>query len=327
MNDPRLCMIGAGALSTRRIYPYLGAAGAELAGVCDLDRDKAERNARRFGGRVYTDVEEMLAAEKPDGVIVCVGPAQHAALATRVLRLGFPVYTEKPPAPTAADALAVARVSRATGQLCMTGFKKRHCEAYVRARQWLDGFCPADYYALSIDYASAQYANGAEPRSQFLLDFAIHAIDLVGYLFGDVASVFAFAKGQDAYAVSLRFANGAVGSLNLNCGRSFRVPTEEVELTVRGGHFMTIHNSSCWRISAGEKPVEWREPATFTSAGDSGNDTGHLAELVTFIEALRAPGTNVRSAIAESYKSMVLYEAIRDAAASGEVVAVRYATV
>lgn len=26
-NDPRICIIGAGALSTRRIYPYIGAAG------------------------------------------------------------------------------------------------------------------------------------------------------------------------------------------------------------------------------------------------------------------------------------------------------------
>src|SRR5687768_9051285 len=109
MNEPRLCIVGAGALSTRRIYPYIGAAGAVLSGVCDLDAEKAERNARLFGGRVYSDVEQMLAEQKPDGVIVCTGPGSHARLATQVLRLGYPVYTEKPPAMTARDAMVVVR--------------------------------------------------------------------------------------------------------------------------------------------------------------------------------------------------------------------------
>jgi predicted dehydrogenase len=323
-NDPRLCIVGAGALSSRRIYPYIGAAGAHLVGVCDLDRDKAERNARRFGGTVYTDMPAMLEAEKPDGVIICVGPRQHAELAPVALRLGVPVYTEKPPAPTAAAALEVARVAAETGLLCTTAFKKRYNMAYSRAKEWIAQFPPDDLYSISVDYASRQYANTDE-RSSFLLDFAIHLIDLTAYLFGDVAKVFTFAKGPDAYAVSLKFANGAVGALNFNDGRSFAIPTEEVEISVRGGNFMTIHNSSVWRITEDEQPAEWREPPTFTSAGDSGNETGHLAELVDFVAALRE-GRTTRSNIYESYKSMVLYEAIRDSAASEQVVTVHYET-
>jgi UDP-N-acetylglucosamine 3-dehydrogenase len=320
MDDPRLCIVGAGSLSTRRIYPYIGAAGAQLAGVCDLDREKAERNARRFGGRVYQDLEAMLTAEKPDGVIICIGPEQHAALAPVVMNLGYPVYTEKPPAPSAAKALEVARVSRETGMLCTTAFKKRYAVAYSRAREWIGSFAAEDHLSLSIDYASAQYSN-ADDRSSFLLDFAIHIIDLTGYLFGDVQQVFAFTRDRHAYAVSLQFASGAVGSLNLNDGRSFAVPTEEVEISVRGGNFMTIHNSSCWRITENGKPCEWREPPTFTSGGDSGNETGHLGELVDFVTAIRE-GRTTRSSIHESAKSMLLYEAIKESAETGQVVSV-----
>jgi predicted dehydrogenase len=324
-NDPRLCIVGAGGHATRRIYPYIGAAGAELVGVCDLVRERAETNARRFGGRVYTNVEAMIAAERPDGVILCLGPEGHASVAPMTLRLGVPTYTEKPPAPTAEAALAVARVAKETGVLCTTGFKKRYSVAYVRARRWVDAFAPSDLYSLSFDYGSAHYANDS-PRSSFLLDFAIHAIDLIAYLFGDVAEVFAFSKGQDAYAVSVRFVSGAVGSLNLNDGRSFGIPTEEVELTARGANWMTISNSSRWRIVENGKPTEWREPPTFTSAGDSGYDTGHLAELADFTDALRTGRTTTRSHIGESYKSMALYEAIRDAAETGRVVTVHYDT-
>jgi len=322
IDEPRIAIVGAGNLSSRRIYPYIGAAGARLVGVCDLDQRKAERNARLFGGVAYSDLEEMLRAQTPDGVIICVGPEQHGELAPVAMKMGIPVYTEKPPALTASAALAVARVSRETGVLCTTGFKKRYSAAYTRAREWLGKYAREDFYSISVDYASSAYPNDC-PRRSFLLDFAVHAIDLAGFLFGDVHKVFAFAKGLEAYAVSLQFANGAVGSLNLNGGRSFSVPTEEVEITVKGGNFMTVHNSSCWRITEQGQPIEWREPPTFVSAGDSGLEIGHLAELMDFVVVFRE-GRTTRFDIFESYKSMVLYEAIAASADQGRVIEVQY---
>ncbi len=319
---PRIAIVGAGGLSSRRIYPYLATAGAQLVGVCDLDQERATRNATLFGGTAYSDLERMLDEQKPDGVIICIGPEQHAELAPIVLKKGFPVYTEKPPAASAAAALEVARIAKEAGLLCTTAFKKRYNIAYSRAKEWLSAYDPANFYSLSVDYASDQYGNDC-PRFSFLLDFGLHLIDLVGYLFGDVARVFAFSKGLDAYAVSLQFANGAVGSMNLNCGRSFNIPTEEVELTVKGGNFMTIHNSSIWRISENGKTSEWREPPTFISGGDSGYETGHLAEIVDFLAAIQE-GRTTRSNIYESYKSMVLYEAIAQSAEAGQVVDVVY---
>jgi predicted dehydrogenase len=323
MSDPRLAVVGAGSLSTRRIYPYIGAAGARLVGVCDLVLEKAEANASRFGGRAYTDMVKMLDVEKPDGVIICIGPKEHAELAPVAMKLGIPVYTEKPPALTAADALEVARVSRNTGILCTTAFKKRYNIAYTRARGWIGSLPPESLYSISVDYASGQYPN--EPgRSVFLFDFAIHVIDLICHLFGDAGEVFTFARGEDAYAVSIKFVGGAVGSMNLADGRSFTVPTEEIEITAKGGNFMSIHNSSCWRITENQKPCEWREPPTFSSSGDSGNETGHLAELVDFVDALRECRATTRSNIYESYKTMVLYEAIRESAETAQVVEVSY---
>lgn len=326
MTDPRVCIVGAGQLSSRRIYPYIGLAGGQLVGTCDLDRTKAEQNARRFGGRAYIDLEQMLDTECPDGVIICIGPEEHAVLATRLLQKGIPVYTEKPPALSAVAALEVVRVARKTGVLCMTAFKKRYTHAYARAKEWMNNQWRTDLLSISIDYASGHYANENKPATSFLLDFAIHCIDLIGFLGGEAAEVFCFAQEGHAYAVSLRFRDGGVGTLNLNDGRSFIVPTEEVEITFRGGNFMTIHNSSCWHITENGQPTEWREPPTFTSAGDSGNDTGHLAELTDFLCAIRE-GRGTRSEIAESYKSMVLYEAIKESAETRSLVSVSFETV
>lgn len=325
METIRLAIVGAGALSTRRIYPNIGAAGAVLAAVCDLDEEKARANAERFGGAVYADLGKMLDEVKPDGVIICTGPAGHADLPPVALERRIPVYTEKPPAMSADAALRVARKAAETGVLCTTAFKKRYAACYDRARRWIDGIPPDDLLTLSIDYASAAYSNQSQAR-EFLFDFAIHAIDLVGYLFGGVDEVFAYTRDAHAYVVSLRFASGALGSMNLNDGRSFSIPTEEVEITARGGNFMTVHNSSSWRITQDGRPCEWREPPTFTSSGDSGRDTGHLAEIEDFVAAIRE-GRSTRSNIYESYKSMVLYEAIRESAERSTPIPVRYQAV
>ncbi|MBN2714047.1 MAG: Gfo/Idh/MocA family oxidoreductase [Planctomycetes bacterium] len=319
---PRICIVGAGNLSTKRIYPNIGTAGGKLVGICDLDQDKAKKNSERWGGTVYSELEKMLDTEKPDGVIICIGPEMHAKLSKITIARGIPTYTEKPSAPDAASALEVAKLAKEKNVLCTTAFKKRYNVAYTRAKEFISKFPAEDLYGISIDYCSAQYA----PHRSFIHDFCIHVIDLIGFLGGDIAQVFAFKKDADAYAVSLKFTNGGVGSLSLNDGRSFQIPTEEVEISLRGGNFMSIHNSSQWRIGEGGKCTEWREPPTFTSAGDSGYETGHLAEIEDFFAAIRE-GRTTRSNIYESYKSLVLFDAIVESAESGKVVDIVYETI
>src|SRR5688572_15655231 len=120
----RLGMIGAGNLASRRLYPVLHTIpNLTLAAVCDLDESKARRNAQKFGGeRIYTDHRTMLAEANLDGVVVCVDPRVHESLSIEVMESGLPVYTEKPPAATAAGARRVLETSRRTGKLCVTAF-------------------------------------------------------------------------------------------------------------------------------------------------------------------------------------------------------------
>ena len=70
----------------------------ELAAVCDLDLEKAKTYGEQFGfARAYSDLEEMVAREKPDG-IVAVTPIEYTEeVAGRIMRLGLPLVIEKPP--------------------------------------------------------------------------------------------------------------------------------------------------------------------------------------------------------------------------------------
>ena len=86
---------------------------------------------------------------------------------------------------------------------------------------------------------------------------------------------------------------------------------------------MRIHNGTEYKICENGKCVEWREPSTFMSSGDSGYDTGILTELMDFFTAVRE-GRTTRSNIFESCKTMLLYEAIVESAAGGCVVEIDY---
>ena len=70
--------------------------------------------------------------------------------------------------------------------------------------------------------------------------------------------------------------------------------------------------------------LEWREPPTYISQGDSGYETGHLAEIEDFVAALVEKRTTSRSAIYDSYKSVVLHDAIRLSAETGQIVVPMY---
>lgn len=324
----RVGIIGAGQLSSRRIYPCLHALPVDLAAVCDLDHTRADRIARAFGGEaVYTDYRAMLAAATLDAVIICVGPDLHHRLAIDALEAGLPVYTEKPPAVRAADAYEVLAASRRAGKICMTGFKKRFAPAYRKAKAAIDDPSFGEPTLLSIDYCcGSTYRNDpADPRSQFLLDFCVHIIDLSRYLFGEVAEVSARKKGDTAYAVTLLFRNDALGTLSMTSHRAWDVSCEKVEATGGPGQFLTCANSvemvhyARGDRDAGAQIRAWHSPSFSTAGADSLRETGFLGELEEFVSCVR-DGREPESSIASSAETMRLYEAIAQAAHDGQPV-------
>ena len=108
----------------------------DLVAVCDIDEEKAQRNARNFGARrVYTDMNKMLDTEELDGVFT-IGPApQQYQLAPVVLSRGLPVYTEKPSANTSAEARELAELAEANNTWGQVGFMKRFADVYTIAKE------------------------------------------------------------------------------------------------------------------------------------------------------------------------------------------------
>lgn len=320
-HDLRLGIIGAGNLASSRIYPCLHALPVELVAVCDLDRARAERNARKFGGQqVYTDHRRMLAEAELDAVVICVGPEAHHTLAIEAMEAGLPVYTEKPPAITAAAAREVLEASRSLHKICMTAFKKRFAPVYQKARTAIIEGNFGTPTLLSVNRASGPYSNQPDnPRSQFLLDFCIHTIDLARYLCGEVAEVYARKSSESTYAVHLSFRNGAFGLLALSAHGNWSVSMEKVELTGAPGQFLSIENSIQFLRFSHKTPVDWHIPNFSTAGGDSLVETGFLPELAAFVAAVQ-DGHEPESSISSAYRTMCLYEAISRSAREQRII-------
>ena len=326
MERVTLGIIGAGNLSTRKIYPSLSyIPEVKLAAVCDLDENKAKRNAEKFGANmVFTSMEKMLAQAELDAVIICIGPEQHARLTPIVLYAGLPVYTEKPPAVDAAGALAVARVAEETGNLCMTAFKKRYTPLYVRLKEQMNKPEFGKPSMLVMQRSFSRYSN-TSPRSSFLSDFCIHLIDLAPWLMGRVTAVHALSPEPNTWAIQLAFASGAVGSLAFSAHTNGIYPDEQITiygeddamLFVRDGHSLTLAHNRVYRML---------HQINLTTAGQEGLvESGFLPEIQAFIKAVQTNNPSVvQSDIASSYRSMLVHDSIIKSAKAGQWVELQY---
>lgn len=80
---------------------------AEIAGICDARPERMEAARRNFAipqDRIFTDLAKCLETTRPDIVILCPNPSEHAIWTERVAPYGVHVLMEKPFASKLADA-------------------------------------------------------------------------------------------------------------------------------------------------------------------------------------------------------------------------------
>lgn len=216
MADLRVGFVGCGRHSTQNLYPALRYAGLDLAAVCDLDKRKAQRVARQFGAhRCYQDFTTMVDEMELDAVLVCGPPELHFEAALAALERGCHVWIEKPPAPTLAETEQLAAYAGQMGRIMQVGFMMRFAPAYVQLRQIIES---EEFGRPSMIEAKFCCWNVSDHRHH-LMYYGVHILDLVRHLMGEVIELCVLKcerEGQVANAISLRFASGGVGVLNLS---------------------------------------------------------------------------------------------------------------
>jgi myo-inositol 2-dehydrogenase / D-chiro-inositol 1-dehydrogenase len=229
----RLGFVGAGAIARSHMGILAEIPGTSVAAVCDLNVTVAEETAAAAGGAaVYSDVGEMLAAERLDAVFVCTPPGAHLAAAAPAFARGLPVYLEKPLARTAADGEAIVEAWRRSGVVCAVGYQWRSLDVIDRIRAELGGEPPGLVVSRGIGPAqrgrTSSWFEDARASGGVLFELASHDIDLQRAVAGPVAEVQASSAAgllataatgapdlDDTVAVVMRFAGGGLGVVAL----------------------------------------------------------------------------------------------------------------
>src|SRR3954451_2977941 len=96
--------------------------GVDVAWICDLDDDRLERYGRRYPAtRTTSKIDDLLADDDWDAVVIATPIFTHGDLAQRALSAGKHTFVEKPLAASASEADALIGLAADTGLTVMCG--------------------------------------------------------------------------------------------------------------------------------------------------------------------------------------------------------------
>ncbi len=128
---PTIAIVGCGAVTSRYYVPALAALRdrVEVIGLYDSDWMRGQDIARHFSDARLADSFEALLDMAASTVILASPPSAHADQAIAALRTGSHVLCEKPLAPTAGEAAAMASVAEENDRLLCVNMVRRHFPA------------------------------------------------------------------------------------------------------------------------------------------------------------------------------------------------------
>jgi predicted dehydrogenase len=205
--------------------------GAKLETCFDMRAEAAAKFAAANNCRAYTDLNKMLADPKVSIVTIATPSGAHMEPAVAAARAGKHVIVEKPLEITLKRCDRIIAACDQAGVQCGAIFPSRFHDSSVKLKKAIDGgrfgrLALGDAYVKWFR-TQAYYDSGAW-RGTWALDGggalmnqAIHSVDLLTWLMGPVAEIQANAatlaheriEVEDVVVATLRFANGALGTL------------------------------------------------------------------------------------------------------------------
>ena len=130
----RIALAGAGAFGIKHLDALAQIDGVTVTSIVSRRLEQAEEVAAQYGAvHASTDLNDALARDDVDAVILCTPTQMHASQTIAAMRAGKHVQVEIPLADSWADAQEVERVKRETGLVCMVG----HTRRFNPSHQWV----------------------------------------------------------------------------------------------------------------------------------------------------------------------------------------------
>lgn len=195
----RAAIVGWGDVAVVHDEAITAIEGAELVGVVDVDPTRRTDAIQRRGVPAFGSLDELVDAVRPDIVHVTTPHDQHVSVTLAALERGVHVLMEKPLAADLGEGRRVVEAAAATDAKVGVCFQNRYNVSSTQLRELLDSgqlgsirgaFASVvwtrtpGYYRDKPWRGSWQQAGGG-----VLINQAIHTLDLVQWLLGDVVDL------------------------------------------------------------------------------------------------------------------------------------------
>ncbi|WP_188455889.1 Gfo/Idh/MocA family protein [Virgibacillus oceani] len=204
MTKLRVAVIGCGSIAkNRHLVEYNSNPHVEIVAVCDIVETRVQDFANLYQANAYTSYEELLEAEKPDAVSVCLPNYLHAAVSIAALNRGCHVLCEKPMATSREEAEQMIEAAHRNNKKLMIGHNQRFVASHKKAKQLIEQGDAGKIYSFRTTFGHGGPEGwSADGRNSWFFkkdqafigamgDLGVHKADLLRYLlneeFTDVA--------------------------------------------------------------------------------------------------------------------------------------------
>ncbi|PWG81028.1 Gfo/Idh/MocA family protein, partial [Pararcticibacter amylolyticus] len=270
-------LIGCGRIAQRHAEHINNKAC--LKAVCDIDKDKANSLANKYGAIPFYNVEELLNADLGiDVVSICSPNGLHAEHTIKALQSGFHVLCEKPLSISVSDCGDMIKTAEKFNKRLfvikqnrfnppVTAVKNAIEEGRLGRILSVQMSCfwnrNSDYYLNS--WKGTKNLDGGTLFTQFS-----HFVDLLYWIVGDIKKIYALTKNllhediiefEDTGVVAVEFYNGALGTINYtvnsyekNMEGSLTIFGEKGTVKIGGQYLNELEYQNIEGYSIGELP-------------------------------------------------------------------------
>lgn len=240
----KIGVVGAGYWSDKHLKAWQRIDGAEIAGICDLDRAKLDLKANTYGifaDSRYASLDEMLGEAEVDVIDIITAPDTHLELVRAAAAAGKHIMCQKPFARSLEEAIVMVELCEAAGVRLMVTENWRWMAPFQEIRKLLDHGTGGRLHTIRYihtDYYSPRFApENVLPQPFFremprmlFYEMGVHWYDTWRFLFGDPERLYAetqkvspYIAGEDAGFVTLGY-DGCMGLMDMSWATRRNLP-------------------------------------------------------------------------------------------------------
>ena len=336
----RIGMLGCGDISSHNAAAITASPNAQLVAGYDPVSELAREIADGSGAEQTASAEHLVNHPQVDAVFICVPHHLHEPMALLAIAANKHVIVEKPLASDLQSALSIVRASERAGVTLSTCFPQRYDPAVLVGRHLIAegalGEVSGSLVRVLMDKPPAYWFGGYSSRAHstwrlsrakagggVLIMNVCHYLDLVRHLAGvevtGVSSQSSTTDGdfdvEDAISVSMRYANGAIGSV-VASSTVRGTMSNEVQLWGQEGHLVIEPHPRLFSLRHTEenRASRWQHLDRLPSVNGR---AAYITRLASAIDRGQAPDVSPADAVAvqalieAAYKSSEVDQTIR----------------